>query len=175
MMQCFRETLPSMHTTRRSSSRSGRLRNARGRWVDSATNRRDTALRDVARSSTSRGTRSSVCAYRRVDTPTAIASRVCASSGSVAAGHRQRHHLSVSLPDAKSGYRYLAAAERNVARHAPAPPCRPCDLVTSLRAAERVSVVLLIACSTCIPVAMCTGRETPVGRPRSTPGTGNGT
>ena len=86
-MQCSLKTLPSMQTTRRSSSPSGRLTNARSRSVDNATNRRDTALRDVDRSDTSAGTGSSVRAYCRVDTPAAIASSVCDSNASVAAAH----------------------------------------------------------------------------------------
>ena len=86
-MQWSRKTLPSMQTTRRSNSPNGRPRNAWRRFVDSATNRRDTALLDVARSVTSAGTGSSVPAYRRVDTPAATAASVCSSSGSVAAAH----------------------------------------------------------------------------------------
>ena len=54
---------------------------------------------------------------------------------------RQRQ-LSISIPDAKSGYRYLAPAEGDVARHAAAPPRRPCGVVPSFRAADRLSVVL---------------------------------
>ena len=45
---------------------SGRPRNASRRFVDSATNRRETALLDVARSVTSTGTGSNVPAYRRL-------------------------------------------------------------------------------------------------------------
>ena len=59
-MQWSRNTLPSMQTTRRSSSLNGRETNACRRLVDSATNRRDTALLDVARSFTSAGTGSNV-------------------------------------------------------------------------------------------------------------------
>ena len=59
-MQWSRNTLPSMQTTRRSSSPNGRERNPCRRLVDSATNRRDTALLDVARSFTSAGTGSNV-------------------------------------------------------------------------------------------------------------------
>ncbi len=59
-MQWSRNTLPSMQTTRKSSSPNGRERNACRRLVDSATNRRDTALLDVARSFTSVGTGSNV-------------------------------------------------------------------------------------------------------------------
>ena len=47
-MQWSRNTLPSMQTIRMSSSPNGRARNAWRRLVDSATNRRDTALLDVA-------------------------------------------------------------------------------------------------------------------------------
>ena len=86
-MQWSRKTLPSMQTTRRSSSPNGRLRNDARRLADSATNRRDTALLDVPRSVTSPGTRSNVRAYRRVDTPAATAASVRSSSGSVAAAH----------------------------------------------------------------------------------------
>ena len=49
-----------MQTTRKASSPNGRERNACRRLVDSATNRRDTALLDVARSFTSAGTGSNV-------------------------------------------------------------------------------------------------------------------
>ena len=53
-MQWSRKTLPSMQSTRRSSSPNGRLRNHRRRLTDSATNRRrDTGLLDVPRSVTS--------------------------------------------------------------------------------------------------------------------------
>ncbi len=76
-----------MQTARRSSSPNGRPRNDCRRFVDNATNRRDTALLDVARSVTSAGTGSNVPAYRRVDTPAATAASVCSSSGSVAAAH----------------------------------------------------------------------------------------
>ena len=86
-MQWSRKTLPSMQTTRRSSSPNGRPRNDCRRFVDNATNRRDTALLDVALSVTSAGTGSNVPAYRRVDTPAATAASVCSSSGSVAAAH----------------------------------------------------------------------------------------
>ena len=86
-MQWSRKTLPSMQTARRSSSPNGRPRNACRRFVDNATNRRDTALLDVARSVTSASTGSNVPAYRRVDTPAATAASVCSSSGSVAAAH----------------------------------------------------------------------------------------
>ena len=86
-MQWSRKTLPSMQTTRRSSSLSGRLRNDRSRLADSATNRRDTALLDVPRSVTSAGAGSNVPAYRRVDTPVATAASVRSSSGSAAAAH----------------------------------------------------------------------------------------
>ena len=65
-----------------------RLRSAWCRAVANATNRRDTALRKVARSSTPRGSGFSVHAYRRVDTPAALAFSVSASSGSAAAAHR---------------------------------------------------------------------------------------
>ena len=51
-MQWSRKTLPSMQTTRRSRSPNGRLRNAWRRFVDSATNRRDTGLLEVAHSVT---------------------------------------------------------------------------------------------------------------------------
>ena len=61
-MQWSRNTLPSMQTTRRSSSPNGRSRNAPRRLVDSATNRRDTALLEVPRSVTSAGTGSNVLA-----------------------------------------------------------------------------------------------------------------
>ena len=61
-MQWSRNTLPSMQTTRRSNSPNGRERNACRRLVDSATNRRDTALLDVARSVTSSGIGSNVLA-----------------------------------------------------------------------------------------------------------------
>ena len=61
-MQWSRNTLPSMQTARRSNSPNGRARNAWRRLVDSATNRRDTALLDVARSFTSAGTGSNVLA-----------------------------------------------------------------------------------------------------------------
>ena len=88
-MQWSRKTLPSMQTTRRSSSPNGRLRNDRRRLADSATNRRDTALLDVPRSVTSAGAGSKVPAYRRVDTPSATAASVCSSSGSVVATHRK--------------------------------------------------------------------------------------
>ena len=56
-----------MQTTRRSNSPNGRLRNAWRRFADNATNRRDTALLDVARSVTSAGTGSNVpaCTRRR--------------------------------------------------------------------------------------------------------------
>ncbi len=86
-MQWFRKTLPSMQTTRSSSSPTGRLRNDRRRLADSATNRRDTAVLDVPRSVTSAGAGSNVPAYRRVDTPAATADSVCSSSGSVAAAY----------------------------------------------------------------------------------------
>ena len=86
-MQWSRKTLPSMQTTRRSSSPNGRLRNDCSRLADSATNRRDTALLDVPRSATPAGVGSNVPAYRRVDTPAATADSVCSSSGSVAAAH----------------------------------------------------------------------------------------
>ncbi len=61
-MQWSWKTFPSMQTTRRSSSPNGRSRNASRRFVDSATNRRDTALLEVARSVTSAGTGSNVLA-----------------------------------------------------------------------------------------------------------------
>ena len=86
-MQWSWKTLPSMQTTRRSRSPTGRLRNDRRRLADSATNRRDTALLDVPRSVTSAGAGSNVPAYRRVDTPAATADSVCSSSGSAAATH----------------------------------------------------------------------------------------
>ena len=86
-MQWSRKTLPSMQTARRSSSPNGRPRNDCRRFVDNATNRRDTALLDVALSVTSAGTGSNVPAYRRVDTPAATAASVCSSRGSVAAPH----------------------------------------------------------------------------------------
>ena len=57
------------------------------RRLDSATNRRDTALLEVTCSATPLGSGSSVRRYLRVDTPAAIASIVCASIGSVAAAH----------------------------------------------------------------------------------------
>jgi hypothetical protein len=46
--QCSLKTLPPMQTIRRPSLPSGQLTDARRRSVDSATNRRDTALGDVA-------------------------------------------------------------------------------------------------------------------------------
>ena len=50
-----------------------------------------------------------------------------------------QRHLSISIPDAKSGYRYLAPAEGDVPRCRPAVRAAWC---LSFRAADRLSVVL---------------------------------
>ena len=137
-MQWFRKTLPSMQTTRRSSSPNGRPRNAWRRPVDSATNRRDTALLDVARSITPAGTGSKVPAYRRVDTPAATAASVCSSIGSVAAAHWKPHQrdFAVGAPPAEPRQLHLPPAKRHLAVYTPAAPHGPLDLVAPLRPAQ---------------------------------------
>ena len=175
-MQWSRKTLPSMQTTRRSSSPSGRPRNASRRFVDSATNRRETALLDVARSVTSTGTGSNVPAYRRVDTPAATAASVCSSSGSVTAAHwkltsgtspsalRTRSRgTSTCRPPSVTGLSTLPP------RHAGRSTWwRPFGPHSTARSAS------IIASRTCSPVAMhkpWNASRTPC----TTPSTGNGT
>ena len=149
-MQWSRKTLPSIQTTRRSTSPNGRSRNAWRRFVDNATNRRDTALLDVARSVTSDGTGSNVLAYRRVDTPAATAASVCSSSGSVAAAHWK-----LARGTSPSVLRTRSRGARPAARRA-SPGCRhsrrggPLNLMAPLRAGS----ASIIASRTCRPVAM---------------------
>ena len=173
---CALDSVAPRRESRRSSSPSGRPRNASRRFVDSATNRRETALLDVARSVTSTGTGSNVPAYRRVDTPAATAASVCSFSGSVAAAHwkltsgtspsalRTRSRgTSTCRPPSVTGLSTLPP------RHAGRSTWwRPFGPHSTARSAS------IIASRTCSPVAMhkpWNASRTPC----TTPSTGNGT
>ena len=112
--------------------------------LDSATNRRDTALLDVDRSVTSDGTGSNVLAYRRVDTPAATAASVCSSSGSVAAAHwKLASGTSPSALRTRSrGSSTCRPPSVTLAVDTAAAPHGPLDLMAPLRATQHFPVRL---------------------------------
>ena len=134
--QCSRKNFASTNTAAMSSSARGRQRNSCMRLRDNATNRRETALREMACSSIASGSGSRVWRYRRVDTPAAIASNVWVSIASVDAPTESSQappHLGASHP--KTRQLHLTTPERNPARGAPTPPCPPIRLMPALRTA----------------------------------------
>ena len=106
------------------------------RCVDSATNRRDTALLDVPRSVTSASIGSNVLAYRRSDTPAATAASVCSSSGVGCRGPFEAHprYFASGAPHPQPRHVDLTPAEHYRTVRASTAPRRPLDLVAPLRA-----------------------------------------